>query len=105
MWLGALDKLSGFPGDLADTDFPSGASIKQLLSETPINDVLPAILRKWPALTLAGMCDVDDMLKCRLCGKCLSELQGSYLVRVNEQGVPGIWECLPCCEADLSQDR
>ena len=44
------------------------------------------------------------MLKCRLCGKCLSELQGSYLVRVNETGVPGIWECLPCCEAALSQD-
>lgn len=49
--------------------------------------------------------DVDDRFKCRLCGKCLSELQGSYLVRVNEQGVPGIWECLPCCEAALSQDR
>jgi hypothetical protein len=55
-WLGALDKLSDFPGALADTEFPSGASIKQLLSETPINDVLPAILRKWPALTLTGMC-------------------------------------------------
>lgn len=55
-WLGLLDKLSDFPGDLADTDFPSGASIKQLLSETPINDVLSAILRKWPALTLTDMC-------------------------------------------------
>jgi ATP-dependent 26S proteasome regulatory subunit len=41
-WLGALDKLSDFPGALADTEFPSGASIKQLLSETPINDVLSA---------------------------------------------------------------
>lgn len=49
--------------------------------------------------------EVDDMFKCRLCGKCLSELQGSYLVRVNEQGVPGIWKCLPCCEAGLLQDR
>jgi hypothetical protein len=49
--------------------------------------------------------EVDDMSKCRLCGKCLSELQGSYLVRVNEKGVPGIWECLPCCEADLTQEE
>ena len=32
------------------------------------------------------------MFKCRLCGKCLSELQGSYLVRVNEKGVPGVVE-------------
>ena len=32
------------------------------------------------------------MSKCRLCGKCLSELQGSYLVRVNEKGVPGVIE-------------
>ena len=66
-WLGALDKLSDLPGDLADTDFPSGASIKQLLSETPINDVLSAILRKWPALTLT---DMDAVLRALMDAVC-----------------------------------
>ena len=42
--------------------------------------------------------------KCRLCGKHISELRGAYLTRVNEKGVPGIWECRPMCEADLPQE-
>lgn len=42
--------------------------------------------------------------KCRLCGKSISELRGAYLTRVNEKGVPGIWECRPTCEADLPQE-
>lgn len=33
---------------------------------------------------------------CRLCGKTLFEIKG-YLSRVNEKGVPGIWECRPNC--------
>lgn len=42
--------------------------------------------------------------KCRLCGKGLDDLRGAYLTRVNEKGVPGIWECRPMCEADLPQE-
>lgn len=42
--------------------------------------------------------------KCKLCGKSISELRGAYLTRVNEKGVPGIWECRPTCEADLPQE-
>ena len=42
--------------------------------------------------------------KCRLCGKHLGELRGAYLTRVNEKGAPGVWECRPMCEADLSQE-
>lgn len=41
--------------------------------------------------------------KCRLCGKGIEEI-GGYLHRVNEKGVPGIWECRPTCDADLPQE-
>lgn len=43
-------------------------------------------------------------IKCRLCGKLGSELQGAYLTRVNEKGVPGIWECRPVCGSSLPQE-
>jgi len=36
--------------------------------------------------------------KCQLCGKDATEI-GGYLHRVNETGVPGIWECQPSCDA------
>lgn len=42
-------------------------------------------------------------IKCRLCGKGAVETHG-YLHRVNEKGVPGIWECRPTCQADLPPD-
>lgn len=35
---------------------------------------------------------------CRLCGKDCFETPG-YLRRVNEKGVPGIWECSPSCNS------
>ena len=44
-----------------------------------------------------------DTMKCRICGKGVLEI-GGYLTRVNEKGVPGIWECRPMCGADLPQD-
>ena len=31
------------------------------------------------------------MAKCRLCGKELRELEGSYLERINGKGGTGIW--------------
>ncbi|HET6631567.1 MAG TPA: hypothetical protein VFG73_02510 [Rhodanobacteraceae bacterium] len=40
---------------------------------------------------------------CRLCGKPLRRV-GGYLQRVNEKGVPGIFECRPSCDADLPPD-
>lgn len=40
---------------------------------------------------------------CRLCGKEVHELHGAYLIRVNEKGIPGIWECRPACGSTLSQ--
>jgi len=42
-------------------------------------------------------------MKCRICGKGVLEI-GGYMARVNEKGVPGIWECRPMCGADLPQD-
>ena len=42
-------------------------------------------------------------MECRLCNKGLFEI-GGYLERVNEKGVPGIWECRPNCAADLPQE-
>lgn len=42
--------------------------------------------------------------KCRLCEKGIGELRGAYLTRVNEKGVPGVWECRPTCESDLPQE-
>lgn len=41
---------------------------------------------------------------CRLCGKGLFEI-GGYLQRVNEKGVPGIWECRPSCDAQQTQEE
>lgn len=43
-------------------------------------------------------------MKCRLCGKSALEISG-FLVRVNETGVTGIWECRPTCDAWLSPDE
>lgn len=42
-------------------------------------------------------------MKCRRCNKTAHEI-GGYLTRVNEKGVPGVWECLPTCGADLPPD-
>lgn len=42
--------------------------------------------------------------KCRLCGKHISEIKGAFLTRVNETGIPGVWECRPMCGADLPQE-
>jgi hypothetical protein len=41
--------------------------------------------------------------RCRLCGKTAREIDG-YLERVNEKGIPGVWECRPSCDAQLSPD-
>lgn len=41
---------------------------------------------------------------CRLCGRGATEIEG-YLARVNQKGVPGIWECRPDCNAKLSPDE
>lgn len=41
-------------------------------------------------------------MKCQLCGKSIQEI-GGYLHRVNEKGVPGIWECRPSCNVKLTQ--
>lgn len=43
-------------------------------------------------------------VRCQLCGRGLYGLKGAYLARVNETGVPGIWECRPSCAADLPQE-
>ncbi len=42
---------------------------------------------------------------CRLCGRVGSELNGAYLTRVNETGVPAIWECHPRCDSTLTQEE
>ena len=42
-------------------------------------------------------------MKCRRCNKTAHEI-GGYLTRVNEKGVPGVWECRPTCGADLPPD-
>lgn len=34
--------------------------------------------------------------RCRRCGQHVNAIRG-YLHRVNEKGVPGIWECRPRC--------
>lgn len=43
-------------------------------------------------------------MQCRICGKSVTEI-GGWLERVNEKGVPGIWECRPNCSADLPHDE
>jgi len=40
-------------------------------------------------------------VRCQLCGRNVFET-GGYLTRVNEKGVPGIWECAPDCDASVS---
>lgn len=42
-------------------------------------------------------------IECRKCGVSMAKC-GGYLTRVNEKGVPGIWECRPVCGADLPPD-
>lgn len=42
--------------------------------------------------------------RCRLCGRHATEVEG-YLERVNEKGVPGIWECRPPCGASQFRKR
>ena len=44
-----------------------------------------------------------DEIKCRKCGAS-AEKCGGYLARVNEKGVPGIWECRPVCGSDLPME-
>jgi hypothetical protein len=46
---------------------------------------------------------MSNTVKCMHCGKGVHET-GGYLTRVNEKGVPGIWECSPSCDADLPQE-
>lgn len=44
-------------------------------------------------------------MKCRKCGKGANEI-GGFLKRVNEKGVPGIWECRPACAVEMTlEDR
>jgi hypothetical protein len=40
---------------------------------------------------------------CQLCGKSAQEI-GGYLARVNEKGIPGIWECRPDCNTAMEPD-
>jgi hypothetical protein len=42
-------------------------------------------------------------ITCQKCGSDAAQCKG-YLQRVNEKGVPGIFECRPVCGADLPQD-
>jgi hypothetical protein len=44
------------------------------------------------------------MSVCRLCGRDANAC-GGWLERVNEKGVPGVWECRPSCGADLSGEE
>jgi hypothetical protein len=44
------------------------------------------------------------MIICRLCGKTANETK-AVLVRVNEKGVTGIWECRPICGTGLPDDE
>lgn len=39
-------------------------------------------------------------IRCRKCRANAFEC-GGYLARVNEKGVPGVWECRPSCEVDM----
>lgn len=42
-------------------------------------------------------------MRCRKCNRSVHEI-GGFLTRVNEKGVPGVWECRPDCKADLPPD-
>jgi hypothetical protein len=39
-------------------------------------------------------------MKCRVCGATVFDC-GGWLERVNEKGVPGVYECRPMCGADM----
>lgn len=41
---------------------------------------------------------------CQKCGADLKECRG-WLERVNEKGVPGIWECRPSCAERLTPEQ
>lgn len=41
--------------------------------------------------------------QCRLCGKNIMAVNG-WLQRVNEKGVPGIWECRPSCDTNITKE-
>lgn len=38
-----------------------------------------------------------------ICRKC--EKRGDVLVRVNNKGVTGIWECSPCCDVPFISEE
>jgi len=42
-------------------------------------------------------------VRCRLCKRDANEINGC-LHRVNEKGVPGIWECRPYCNTNISRE-
>ena len=42
-------------------------------------------------------------VRCRLCKRDPNEINGC-LRRVNEKGVPGIWECRPYCNTNISRE-
>ena len=46
----------------------------------------------------------DMSCRCRLCYRDANHING-YLSRVNEKGVPGIWECRPSCDVIQSPDE
>lgn len=43
-------------------------------------------------------------IKCQLCDKGINEC-GGWLERVNEKGVPGVYECRPSCTAVMNRDE
>lgn len=43
-------------------------------------------------------------MKCRKCGKGLSEV-GGFLERVSPKGEPGVWECRPDCNVSMTDSQ
>ena len=45
-------------------------------------------------------------VECRKCKSSTDEAsdRGAYLSRVNQKGLPGIWECSPSCESTGNQN-
>lgn len=41
-------------------------------------------------------------MQCRKCGSVA--VNGKWLERVNQRGVPGVWECRPTCKTTLTPD-
>lgn len=41
---------------------------------------------------------------CRICGRNQNEISG-WLARVNEKGVPGVWECRPSCDTSITKEQ